>query len=425
MARSRKKLRESSQDTQDVIQILDLPAELLLHILQYLSENEIFWNISFVCQRLRAIAVPKVNVIEICKGPVSDLTANFKRLLKNEEIVLLIRHIMICSDFDDKLKLELIKRETKFCRPFKLLVLDYTLLNNATSCWFASSFPNLESLIMPNYRGLSKITSRGFKNILESCRGLKDIDLRDSDYDFGGTNNIVNIIAKSSKELEYININRCNPNDYSLMCLFRNCTNLKIVCLKCCSQLSDTSLSTLTYFCKELLSLNLDQCTRISDKPIIEIAKTFPKLVELSLRNCNVTDHSIKVVGQHSYKLKVLNLRKCHISDNSIEIVGRNCKYIENLDLSMSNGTLSNKSIKVIAKNCLKLKRVHLTYWNNAAWKHRGSENCLHCIHLIRQAAIMNTADIGIELSKFCLDGFIFTSNSSKPFYYNECFAHN
>lgn len=401
-----------------------LPVEMMIEIMYYLPESEIFWNISFVSKYLRSIATSLIKVIDICEHSVKDPSTKLKEVISNQEIIPFIRHIMICSGFGMQLRSEWIQRETRICNPFKLLVLNSSHLTNKTSSLIANTFPNIESLILPHYGGSSKMTSRGFRNILVSCKSIKDIDLRDSEYNFQSSYNPVKLIAEHSKNLEYINVNRCNPTDQSLSSLFNNCSNLKTVCLKRCTQLSDGSLAKLSDHCKGLVCLNLDYCTRITDDGIILIAQRFPRLIELSLRYCNVTDKSLKVIGQNCVDVNILNLRGCHVSDESIEIIGNNCTRLANLDLSMSIGTLSNESIKSIARNCTRLHRIHLTYYSNADWKHRGSENCFHCIPRIQEAALENTAEIGIELSKFCLDGFIF-SISDEELFHKQCYSHN
>jgi len=402
----------------------DLPIEMVTEIMQYLPEHELFWNISFVSKYLRSIAISLIKVIDICEHSVTDPESKLQILLSNKEVLPLIRHIMICSGYAMQMKSEWIQSKTRVCNPFKLLVLGNTHLTNKTSNLIANTFPKIESLILPHYGGSSKMTSRGFRNILESCKSIKDIDLRDSEYNFQSSYNPLKWIAENSKNLEYINVNRCNPNDHTLTSLFDNCHNLKTVCLKRCTQLSDNSLYILSHSCESLDCLNLDYCTRITDDGIIKIATRFPKLLELSLRYCNITDNSLKVIGQNCSELTILNLRGCQVSDESIEIIGRNCLRLANLDLSMSNGTLSNESIKLVAQNCKRLHRIHLTYYSNADWKHRGSENCFHCLPRIQEAAIENTAAIGIELSKFCLDGFIFSLHG-KELFHKQCYSHN
>ena len=52
-------------NTPSSLSLLDLPFEILYHIISYLTEDDIFWNLGFTCKTLFHVCLENVNVIKV------------------------------------------------------------------------------------------------------------------------------------------------------------------------------------------------------------------------------------------------------------------------------------------------------------------------------------------------------------------------
>ena len=47
------------------LELMDLPFEIICHIISFLSEDDIFWNLGFSCKTLLGICLDSVDVITV------------------------------------------------------------------------------------------------------------------------------------------------------------------------------------------------------------------------------------------------------------------------------------------------------------------------------------------------------------------------
>ena len=47
------------------LELMDLPFEIICHIITFLSEDDIFWNLGFTCKTLLEICLDNVDVITV------------------------------------------------------------------------------------------------------------------------------------------------------------------------------------------------------------------------------------------------------------------------------------------------------------------------------------------------------------------------
>ena len=59
------KRSQNMDQSEPVINLLDLPFEILCHILSYLSQDDIFWNVGFTCQTLFRASLENVQFIQV------------------------------------------------------------------------------------------------------------------------------------------------------------------------------------------------------------------------------------------------------------------------------------------------------------------------------------------------------------------------
>lgn len=418
--------------------ILTLPNEMITKILWHMSEYDVLWNVGFTCQRLRAIALQMVKIIDLCEAKLDIARNHFNELLKHNEIVQSIRHIWICSDLENDVReaLKLVLKDSN--EKHNILVIDYRLFNNRTSLQIGAKFTQLESLLMPKrHRSMKALTNRSIRNIISSCKKLEWLDLRDcTEFDFVSNRNVVSLIGENCKLLECLLLSRCLFTNKSMCMMFQNCNRLEMVILNDCKQLTDQTLITLASNCPLLKLLCIDDCVEISDASISIIAIQCEIIEELSLRNTGVTDESVKAIAINCQEMKVLNLRNCKITSRSLAVIAIYCNKLENLDISNTPETIPLKCLKTIVHNNPEL-RLHLGF-KNVPWARAGSTfypfgfnwnieshfrhyNCLHCYPIVKEHAPIIAKEIGINHAKLCLEGFVEDERNIV----RQCVLHN
>jgi len=248
--------------------------------------------------------------------------------------------------------------------------------------------------------------------------------------------NVVSLIGENCKQLECLLLSRCSFTNKSMSMVFRNCSRLEMVILNDCKQLKDETLLVLANNCPLLKLLCIDDCVEISDKSITTVAVKCWMIEELSLRNTCVTDVSIKIIACNCLEIKVLNLRETRITLKSLNVIASHCRRLENLDLSNISGVMSIECLKKIVANNPEL-RLHLGLRNvpsdiysyryglsRADWNiesHFRKYACPHCYPIVEKEAPIIARQIGIDLDKLCLEGFV----KDKSNVIRSCVLHN
>jgi len=432
---------------------LALPNEMVSTVLSYMTEYDIFWNVGFTCQRLRALALKLVKIIDLCESKLKVARKHFNELFEHKDLINSIRHIWICSGLDKNVReaLKLVLQDSK--DNYNILVIDYRLFNNETSMQIGKKFTHLESLLLPkNHRSLFRnhrkhegtLTNRSIRNVISSCRKLEWIDLRDcNEFDFISNRNVVSLIGDNCKNLECLLLSRCSFTNEAMAMVFRNCVRLEMLILNGCSQLNNNTLIVLADCCPQLKLLCVDDCDRISDDSITYMSLKCQMIQELSLRNTWITDISIKAITKNCPEIKVLNLQGTRITIESLNFIGLYCKQLENLDISkfqfnaifntpiqcLKNITCNNPEIR-IHLGLRNVSNIITGYWGIDLPENEFSinfsrasytYNTPHFYHIVKKTAPILAKELGIDLSQLCLEGFVDDGSGI----FRSCTLHN
>lgn len=202
-----------------------------------------------------------------------------------------------------------------------------------------------------------------------------------------------------SENIEILDLSGCSHLTSHHFQVFANCNNikfqktLKVLCLKNCNKISDSSLKLLLHRFKNLEVVDIRNCYKISHEGIypLKFKHTLKKLYMGNLTSSNVTNchsnDSLKVLFNskkdniqldtvlnnlialeiinvkllddisHLYmianNLKILNFKGCPIDDTSSNYF----QYFKNLlALNLSETNISNHLLNVVIKNSTKLK---------------------------------------------------------------------
>ena len=150
----------------------------------------------------------------------------------------------------------------------------------------------LTHLKITHYRLLS---NRKIKGIVHTFPNIIHLDFEGSTDCIGKT---LKLIAKSYPNLEYLNISTLRE--------FRS--------------VNDTGLTEITNSCHKLEYLNISNHTEFSETSICNVIRSCPRLQQLELRYCEITDITIKEIARSCLNLKYLNLSGCYnISKEAID----------------------------------------------------------------------------------------------------------
>ncbi|SCU90575.1 LAME_0E09142g1_1 [Lachancea meyersii CBS 8951] len=142
------------------------------------------------------------------------------------------------------------------------------------------------------------------------------------------------------------------------------CPNLKILTLRHCKSLTDSTLRHIALYARHnLKQLDLTRCTGITDVGFLYWGyESFANLEKLVLSECIfLTDDSIRSIANCTGRLRELYLSFCcSLTDASLETLCLGCPNLEVLDLSFCGRAVSDVSLLGISMHLRKLQRIIL-----------------------------------------------------------------
>lgn len=189
----------------------------------------------------------------------------------------------------------------------------------------------------------------------ESVFPLRKINLENT----GVTDLGVRLVALHCPQLSRIVLKGCHKiTNLSLSILAQNCKNLKQVVLSEC-KISNYAVQIIAQECKSNLQvLDLTDCSQITDEAVIYLAYHCPNLKCLKLRGTKVTTQSLTQVLTRT-ALHDLNLQGIPIDDTIINIIAKNQKLLHFLNLSFCH-QITSQGIKSMCIELPYLKELHL-----------------------------------------------------------------
>jgi hypothetical protein len=104
-----------------------------------------------------------------------------------------------------------------------------------------------------------------------------------------------------------------------------------------------------------LSSLFLVSALLLTDEGLRAVAQCSPKLENVEIRNCNVSDVTLVALGRHCHYLRTLTIRGLDITNEGLRAIAAGCPLLEELTTSCDGVGLA---IEAIARGCPRLRRL-------------------------------------------------------------------
>ncbi|GKE28681.1 leucine-rich repeat, cysteine-containing subtype protein [Tanacetum coccineum] len=155
---------------------------------------------------------------------------------------------------------------------------------------------------------------------------------------------------------------------YECQCsLFKRCLNLEVLCTddKC----GDTGLQVIGKFCKKLRKLNHKGVGVVTHLGVIAVATGCTNLESLEVSLSDISNEALECVGTHLKNLCKFRMdlvkkvgTKDLLLDNGIRAMLMGCSKLERLDISLSDGGLTDVGFEYIGKYGANLRSLSLTH---------------------------------------------------------------
>ena len=153
-----------------------------------------------------------------------------------------------------------------------------------------------------------KISDKGIISISTKCKQLEELDLTLCiEISIKG----IKALSENCGNMKHLVSKGLHLRDDAVELIANGCSQLELLDLTNCYQITDQSLGVLSLKWKSLRVLNIEECFKISDVGIETISTDGSLLNELSLAGCqNITSKTLKHL-QKLMMLAVLDLRFC------------------------------------------------------------------------------------------------------------------
>lgn len=370
----------------------NMPTELKMNILQYLTPKEI----------VRCSAVSKAWNKMCYDGQLWARvdTTDYYRNIPSESLLKIITsagpfvrdlNLRGCIQLRDKWIMEGDKISDS-CRNVVNFSLEGTRIDKSSVHYFLLRNPRLEYI---NLTGLSSVTNSAMKIISKSCPYLGQLNVSwCNNIDTKGLKKIIQSCPRL-KDLRASEIRGFDDEDFALQLFERNTlerlimsrTDLTDQCLKLmvqgrnpdidvltdrpivpprkfrhldintCTEVTDAGLRTLAHNVPGLEGLRLSQCAELTDDSIIEVVRTAPKLTHLELEDVDRLTNNVLIELAKSPcapYLEHLNISYCEsLGDIGMIQIMKSCSNI--LSVEMDNTRVSD--LTLMEASCRARKR--------------------------------------------------------------------
>ncbi|XP_051114758.1 F-box/LRR-repeat protein 3 [Andrographis paniculata] len=205
------------------------------------------------------------------------------------------------------------------------------------------------------------------------------------------------IISKTCRFLSEIGLSKCRVTDAGIVQLVNGCTNLKVLNLTCCSDLTDDAIFAVANYCQGLLCLQLECCNLLTERSLDYLASRCFLLKEIDLTDCSgVNDIGLKYLSKCT-ELKSLKLGLCmNITDKGLSYIASNCFEIREMDVYRCAG-IGDDGIAALSHGCKKLQKLILSYCS------RITDRGIECLSSLKELSdlemrcLKNVTGIGLR----------------------------
>nr|XP_006820631.1 PREDICTED: F-box/LRR-repeat protein 7-like [Saccoglossus kowalevskii] len=168
--------------------------------------------------------------------------------------------------------------------------------------------PNLERIYLgwkPENHRLNPLLDMDLQRFLNSCQNLKYIDVSNSQI----SSYSMQVLANRCHEVRHLNVSRCYVQDNGIESLAKGLPRLTFLDISDCIYITDISLEHLSNGCPQLQHLNVSRCYDVTDSGLLSLQARCHKLRSLSLRHCfNVTDRGVERITTCCADLEFLDI---------------------------------------------------------------------------------------------------------------------
>src|ERR1051325_4896164 len=228
----------------------------------------------------------------------------------------------------------------------------------------------LTDLEIPYYNPLS---SKKIEGIVRTCPNIIHLNFENC---VGFSNRALNQL-KAYPNLRYLNLCSSGiMGDKALCGMVGSCRKIEYLNISFCQGITDRSLIKIADSCQALQEFHFACAHLISERFISHILNSCPNLRRFSIpgscrRNnrCDILVENLLTVEKHlnvekHHNVEYLDFGRCvYIAETSICNVIRSCPRLQQLDLSFCK--ITNITIKEIAGSCLNIKYLNLEGCNN------------------------------------------------------------
>ena len=174
-------------------------------------------------------------------------------------------------------------------------------------------------------------------------------------------------IAENIRGMDSINLSNCvdiTTKDASL--LAKRCKFLTRVYFRGCANVDDKVAQALGDNCEGLSSVSFEKCSRITDIGVAHLVSRCRGIKCLDLSYEQVTDISVRKVGEELRSIQELSLTWCvQITDQGLKMLAANAnvKTLKSLNLSACR-RITDAGVLAVAQALVKLKYLNLFYCN-------------------------------------------------------------
>ena len=352
--------------------IMDLPEEMLLKILSYLSPTEALWNLGFVCTSFLRLSLTSVKIIHVSNTTQLEILTR-KQLLRDR-----VKHAIMTKHTDSIGREKLLNEMKRDCQKEG----DSNILNfhgeptDDDISIIARTCKHIEYVYLIDD---DKISDLGFCKLLKSCKKLKTLNLCNcrqfTDISFKA-------IASNCKNIMHLDFANCiKISDEAITSISLKCRNIESLDLFGCHQLTNNAMIGLSENCRKLRKLSISHCFKIKDEGVMNLVKSCREIVNLDLTKCfQMTDKAIYSIATNCPKIKVLILVSCDkLTIEPMEVLIGQCPCLQFMDI----------------KHCLKIsddkiKRLWVRYRKRLQSLNTG-RTCLEEMEKIRQVMMEGT----------------------------------
>ncbi len=322
--------------------ITKLPRELILIFGKFLSvlDSVRFASTSSIFHSMRSSLL------------YDNLSLTVRRIMKNEDAIKDLPHLMHLGIIHDKYDLDYIANELFIKK--KESISEEKIIDIIQK--YGSYIEEIDLSYKDNI-DMNKIVTE----LALNCPSLRKIDLagwaRVSDHA------LINL-AKNCPDLLYINLTLNSLiTDQSVMALAENCPELEVIDLESCNKVTDQGIISLAKHCPGLHYINLSECNLITDQAIMPLAEQCKGLQRINLNGCQqITDQAIMAIANHCKGLQKINLTYCElITDQGITVLANNCSNLQTIQLNFCD-LITDRAIIDLAEHCSELRKISLDY---------------------------------------------------------------